>query len=432
MESTKQVKFIIVVGLQIFVLFAIIIYKTAILASGTDIVLKLQPVDPKDFLRGDYVSLRYDINNIDLNKISVEGEKSFKTGENIYVSLKKEQDYFSAEKANHQKPMSNYFIKGMVSRGGDGAISVQYGIESYFMPEGNARDLEQLTFGRQNNTLLVGVKVDRSGNALINKIIIAGKEIDASNFREVASSVEYYRNQSLGNVEVASRDAKRQADIRQFVTAMELCYDSTDCGEGTKKYLTSATMPTSIDIDNSPILFQKIPSDSSRNTPYNWISNLGKDYGYCVYAVSESFPATYYIGSSKGYKTETIEPKTLEDCGVKKSIALVGGYIFIDSNKNEVFDKGDGLFQDINVSLSKAEILKTGGGFTKGTLNQVKPDAKGYYQFEIFDAGNYKISPILISRSIGAGTSGSSKDKGYFEIKGGEKINNYNFFIFFY
>jgi uncharacterized membrane-anchored protein len=38
--------------------------RVQILRSGTEVMLQTRPVDPRDFLRGDYVSLAYDISSV--------------------------------------------------------------------------------------------------------------------------------------------------------------------------------------------------------------------------------------------------------------------------------------------------------------------------------------------------------------------------------
>ncbi len=49
---------------QIGFLSWIIAGRAAILRSGKEVLLKVEPVDPRDLLRGDYVALGYDISRI--------------------------------------------------------------------------------------------------------------------------------------------------------------------------------------------------------------------------------------------------------------------------------------------------------------------------------------------------------------------------------
>ena len=55
---------------QIGFLGWIIAGRAAILRDGREIVLKVEPVDPRDLLRGDYVRLCYEISSIPVSKIT--------------------------------------------------------------------------------------------------------------------------------------------------------------------------------------------------------------------------------------------------------------------------------------------------------------------------------------------------------------------------
>ena len=56
--------------LQIGFLGWIIAGRAAVLRNGTEVLLKVEPVDPRDLLRGDYVSLGYEISRIPVKLIA--------------------------------------------------------------------------------------------------------------------------------------------------------------------------------------------------------------------------------------------------------------------------------------------------------------------------------------------------------------------------
>jgi len=91
---------------------------------------------------------------------------------------------------------------------------------------------------------------------------------------------------SLGGARENARDARRQSDMRQMNTAMELCYDdaSAACG-GDAAYVNSATIPTAVGT-----YLATVPSDPGSNT-YTWIDNSGDDQDYCLYTVLEKTPS---------------------------------------------------------------------------------------------------------------------------------------------
>ncbi len=87
---------------------------------------------------------------------------------------------------------------------------------------------------------------------------------------------------SLGGARASARDARRNADMRQFSTAMELCYDDTACGAGNDAYLVSATFPTAIGT-----FMPAVPNDPQAGAAYGWIGNTANNQDYCAYAILE-------------------------------------------------------------------------------------------------------------------------------------------------
>jgi prepilin-type N-terminal cleavage/methylation domain-containing protein len=128
---------------------------------------------------------------------------------------------------------------------------------------------------------------------------------------------------SLGGARSKARDARRQADLRQISTAMEMCYDDPNCA-GVERYpLTNAGVNTvtQIDTDGTP-LYMKVPCDPRGcDAGYYWTSNSAapaQQY-YCVYAKSESEPNTWYCASNKGATKKTqagYTPSNTDCCGV--------------------------------------------------------------------------------------------------------------------
>jgi len=82
---------------------------------------------------------------------------------------------------------------------------------------------------------------------------------------------------SLGGARESAQDARRQTDIRNISTAMELCYGDVGC-QGANQYLTSAGMPTAI-----PNAMPAVPTDPT-GVAYTWADNLTtpNTQDYCV------------------------------------------------------------------------------------------------------------------------------------------------------
>ena len=166
----KKLIFIAVSFLWIVVAVGLIISKQHIINTGKTVLLETVPVDPRDFLRGDYVILRYKISTLDLQQ--TQSEKSyFGRGERVYVRLQPKGRFCEATAVRIKKPVSDngIYIKAKVKYCYNKKLELSYGIESYFVPEGEGKDIEKNMRGNKSS-VEVEALVDTSGNAIIKKV----------------------------------------------------------------------------------------------------------------------------------------------------------------------------------------------------------------------------------------------------------------------
>lgn len=180
---TKLTKFILAITLQVVIIFSIIIFKLSILTGGTEVLLRIEPVDPTSPLRGDYATFQYSISNLDSYLF---GGSQARNGDTVYVVLYQSGKYWVARSAQLNKPTSTnqIFIKGKVASGGvdsrsdiipyqqfgSSRIHIVYGVEEYFIPEGKGRN-----FSFWNKEAAADVAVDENGNAALKRIYVDGK-----------------------------------------------------------------------------------------------------------------------------------------------------------------------------------------------------------------------------------------------------------------
>lgn len=170
----KNKLFLLIGIFWLIIIIGFIAPKEFTLRTGKEVLLKTVPVDPRDLFRGDYVILHYEISILDLNNITAD-YTDVKIGDKIYVVLKKENSYGVASKIFMNSPKDEeLFLKGIVKNVQDKSLSVEYGIESYFVPEGKGREIER---NREGKRLEVKVSIDRFGNAAIKSLLTDGKEI---------------------------------------------------------------------------------------------------------------------------------------------------------------------------------------------------------------------------------------------------------------
>ncbi|MBU4351268.1 prepilin-type N-terminal cleavage/methylation domain-containing protein [Candidatus Parcubacteria bacterium] len=108
---------------------------------------------------------------------------------------------------------------------------------------------------------------------------------------------------SMGGARKKARDSKRQADIRQIGTAMELYYSDAEA------YLSTAAGANTVTVIGTYML--KVPTDptNSGSYLYTWIANAADLQKYCVYVLLEG--GSYLAGSEAGVFTRAAVPSGL-------------------------------------------------------------------------------------------------------------------------
>jgi uncharacterized membrane-anchored protein len=143
---------VVVAAVQIGFLVSMITSRAAILREGQVVTLEVQPVDPRDLLRGDYVVLGYNISALP-EQLFIELPETVEAGRTVYVRLEQGQEGIwqpvaaSLDQTPAEAPAPNQIdIKGHVS-GAWGAdaemLRLDYGIERFYVPEGEGRAIEQ-------------------------------------------------------------------------------------------------------------------------------------------------------------------------------------------------------------------------------------------------------------------------------------------------
>ena len=178
---SKRIGLAIAVVLQSLALVGMVGIKQWTLATGTPVLLETEPVDPRSLFRGDYVRLAYRIGTFDLTRIA--GDDAFEKHDRVHVLLRQGERYWEAVSIHRDRPEvppGQVAIKGRVEYLGANflpgedvpiqhGITIRYGIENYFVPEGTGGDLERPPEGEEVSIL---VAVDRYGNAGIKAVLV--------------------------------------------------------------------------------------------------------------------------------------------------------------------------------------------------------------------------------------------------------------------
>lgn len=175
--KTPLRKIALVVALQFLVLLGLLGFRQYTVWTGETVLLKVQPVDPRDLVRGDFVVLDYEISTIDLDQLAGDDELFDPT---IYVELREGDDGIWQAIAVHNRRESSFdgtvLIRGKYRFDSPQPerVRVRYGIENVFIPEGSGGDLP---FG-EGHTVAVEVKVDRFGNSVPRRFFVDGEPFE--------------------------------------------------------------------------------------------------------------------------------------------------------------------------------------------------------------------------------------------------------------
>lgn len=183
-------KITLLVMVQLAALVAMIADKQWTLNTGTPVVLQTEPVDPRSLFMGDYARLNYSISRLRLDgDHAVGGDKDFKRHDTVWVALKPDPDGAQVVSVHHRPDdiaPSLLALKGEVQSLNESewdrtankmvqqrTLQVRYGIEQYYVQEGDGRKIERPRGGEK---VAMRVAIDARGKAGILAVLFDGKE----------------------------------------------------------------------------------------------------------------------------------------------------------------------------------------------------------------------------------------------------------------
>ncbi len=166
-----------VVIAQLLVLCGMIVQREYLLSTGREILLDCAPRDPRSLMSGDYVILRYKINTVS-KSLNIDSQ-DFEKEDQVYVALQRKD----GEKYHHAVAMSKEFskldqslpiIQGKVKYDWANNYTIEYGIEQYFVPEGQGRWIE--TEPPENVSVVVNVSY-QDGKSALKQLLIKDQPV---------------------------------------------------------------------------------------------------------------------------------------------------------------------------------------------------------------------------------------------------------------
>lgn len=166
----KSKAFFTLVALQALLVISLSAYHGYQRANGVLILLETLPVDPRDYLRGDYVILNYKISTLRSNMFTTPMVAHEAIGQPIYVTLEKRERFHEVVSASTSQPgllPGQVVLVGTLRQSwSQTEVRVDYGLERYYVAEGTGNPIGKMT---------VEVSVPPSGRGIIREVYLDGR-----------------------------------------------------------------------------------------------------------------------------------------------------------------------------------------------------------------------------------------------------------------
>ncbi len=152
---------IIAAAFQIGLLAWMTIAAASPLRTGQTVLLRVEPVDPRDLLRGDYVILGYSFTQVGSLGDDAQGSPA-------YVTLVPEADgvHYRGEQPSISPPRpGTLYLRGAFDAPG----RASFGIETFHVQEGTGRKYEEAI---RDHKLWAEIAVSPSGRGVVKRLVI--------------------------------------------------------------------------------------------------------------------------------------------------------------------------------------------------------------------------------------------------------------------
>jgi uncharacterized membrane-anchored protein len=165
--------FLTIIALQVVFILGLAGTTYAMDWLGKEIRLATVPVDPRDVLYGDYVTLSYEMNRLEPSLWKGDADLPAR-GDKIYMVLRPNTDGLYEPIAAYSVRVAvndtEVMVKGVVDYRWDDSLSVRYGLERYYVPKGTGRAMED-----QADNPVVTMKIAPWGQLVITDVDVHKK-----------------------------------------------------------------------------------------------------------------------------------------------------------------------------------------------------------------------------------------------------------------
>ncbi|MFC6592096.1 GDYXXLXY domain-containing protein [Deinococcus lacus] len=149
-------------GLQLLLALGLVTPALLSNLNAQEILLQTQPVDPRDPLRGHYLTLNYSVN-------TVKTDLNLSSGQTVYLPLQEAGGgtWQAGGPLGTVPPDSGLFLRGKVLYSSGRSAQVNYGIERFYLEETAALEQERLNWDGNAQPLKAYIAVAPDGRARV-------------------------------------------------------------------------------------------------------------------------------------------------------------------------------------------------------------------------------------------------------------------------
>ncbi|MEH7156317.1 GDYXXLXY domain-containing protein [Neobacillus drentensis] len=158
----------------VLILLGLCVKPLYTLLTGEEMILQTKPVDPSDLFRGDYVTLRYEAEEVPKKLVeqSVLTRLQKRGGEfEVYILMEKKNGVHTPIKVTLTKPDKGEFLNGTISyidkdNLGQEIAYIEYGLDNYYVEDNTGTEWETAS---TKGEILAKIKVT-NGYAILTDI----------------------------------------------------------------------------------------------------------------------------------------------------------------------------------------------------------------------------------------------------------------------
>ncbi|MFP5115411.1 GDYXXLXY domain-containing protein [Bacillaceae bacterium C204] len=144
------------------------------LITGEDMILQTKPLDPSDVFRGDYVTLRYEAEEVPIKLVepSIVTRLQARGGEfEVFVLMQKKEGVHTPVKVTLSKPEKGKYLNGTISyidknNQGQETAFISYDLDNYYLEDNTGTKWEKAS---AKGEILAKLKVN-NGYAILTDI----------------------------------------------------------------------------------------------------------------------------------------------------------------------------------------------------------------------------------------------------------------------